>query len=353
MEVLWFMPTSGDGRYIGTDKGKRNVNYNYMKQIAIAADDLGYDGILVPTGKTCEDAWIIASSLVPLTQHLKFLVALRPGHLSPTLGARMTATFDRIANGRLLINVVTGGDPVELAGDGLHLSHDERYEQTAEFLEVWKRVMTGEEITFKGKYIDVEQASILFEGVQKPHPPLYFGGSSNAAHEIAAEYIDTYLTWGEPPADVAKKIADVKARAEARGRKVRFGIRLHIIVRETEEEAWQEAERLISNIEEHRVNEVQTVLNRQDSVGQQRMTALHQGSAQSLEVSPNLWAGIGLARWGAATALVGSPEIIIERLKEYADLGIESFVLSGYPHLEECHRVAELVLPRLKEFQND
>lgn len=349
MEILWFMPTSGDGRYIGTEKGKRNVDYGYMKQIAIATDELGYDGILVPTGKTCEDAWVVASSLIPYTKNLKFLVALRPGHMSPTVGARMAATFDRVSDGRLLINVVTGGDPVELAGDGLHLNHTERYEQTAEFLDVWKGVMAGEEVDYKGKYFDIDKASLLFPGIQKPYPPLYFGGSSEMAHNIAAEHIDVYLTWGEPPAKVAEKIADVRARAEKAGRKVRFGIRLHVIVRETEEKAWQAAEELIENIEDEAIAATQAILNRQDSVGQQRMTALHQGSKRSLEVSPNLWAGVGLVRWGAGTALVGDPEIVAERMREYEALGIDTFVLSGYPHLEEAHRVADLLFPYLKK----
>lgn len=349
MEVLWFMPTSGDGRYIGTQKGKREVDYGYMKQIAIAADERGFDGILVPTGKTCEDAWVVASSLVPYTKQLKFLVALRPGHMSPTLAARMASTFDRVSDGRLLINIVTGGDPVELAGDGLFLDHDERYEQTAEFLDVWKDVMAEQEVTYNGKYVQVNQASVMYPGVQKPHPPLYFGGSSNMAHDIAANHIDVYLTWGEPPEKVAEKIKDVRARAAKLGRTVRFGIRLHVIVRETEEEAWQAAERLISHIEEEQIQATQAILNRQDSVGQQRMTALHEGTKHQLEVSPNLWAGIGLVRWGAGTALVGSPEIVLERMKEYEALGIDSFVLSGYPSLEEAHRVADLLFPLLNK----
>ena len=291
---------------------------------------------------------MVASSLIPYTKKLKFLVALRPGHISPTVGARMTATFDRLSEGRLLINIVTGGDPVELAGDGLHLDHDERYKQTAEFLDIWKGVMAGQSVDYKGKYFDIDQASLLYPGVQKPYPPLYFGGSSEMAHHIAAEHIDVYLTWGEPPEKVKEKIADVRARAQKIGRKVRFGIRLHVIVRETEEEAWQAAEKLAENIEEEAIQATQAVLTRQDSVGQQRMTALHQGSKRSLEVSPNLWAGIGLVRWGAGTALVGDPEIVAERIREYEALGIDTVVLSGYPHLEEAHRVADLLFPYLK-----
>lgn len=349
MELYWFIPTSGDSRYLGTEKGKREVTYSYMKQIAQAAESLGYGGVLVPTGQSCEDAWITASSLISSTEKLKFLVALRPGLMSPTVAARMTSTFDRLSNGRLLLNIVTGGDPVELAGEGLHLNHSERYALTDEFLTVWKEIMNQNEVDFKGQYFDIDKASLLYPSVQKPHPPLYFGGSSEAAHTIAAQHIDVYLTWGEPPEEVEKKIQDVRERAEKTGRKVRFGIRLHIIVRETEEQAWEAANELIQYVDDEVIEATQAVLKRQDSVGQRRMTALHDGKTQSLEVSPNLWAGIGLARWGAGTALVGDPQTVAERIKEYEALGIETFVLSGYPHLEESYRVAELLFPYLKQ----
>lgn len=192
---------------------------------------------------------------------------------------------------------------------------------------------------------------MLFPAVQKPHPPLYFGGSSESAHEFAAKQVDAYLTWGEPPAKVAEKIADVRARATAQGRTVSFGIRLHIIVRETEQEAWQAAEELIKYVDDEAVERAQRAFKRSDSEGQRRMAELTQwgGSRtrEALEVSPNLWAGVGLVRGGAGTALVGDPQTVADRLQEYADLGIENFVLSGYPHLEEAYRVAELLFPLL------
>lgn len=349
MNIFWFIPTSGEGRYLGTDIGKREVSFSYMKQIAQAVDELGYQGVLVPTGQSCEDAWIAASSLVNATKNLKFLVALRPGLMSPTVAARMAASFDRLSEGRLLINVVTGGDPIELAGEGLHLSHGERYEQTDEFLDVWRQVMTGEEVSYKGKYYDIQNGQLLYPGVQKPHPPLYFGGSSEAAHDITAKHIDTYLTWGEPLAAVAAKIQDVKKRVAEQGRTVRFGIRLHVIVRETEEEAWSAANELIKYVDDATIAKTQELYDRQDSVGQRRMAELHGGTRDSLEISPNLWAGVGLARWGAGTALVGDPETVVKRMKEYEELGIETFVLSGYPHLEESYRVAELLFPYLQQ----
>ena len=347
MNIFWFLPTNGDGRYLNTPKGARAVDFAYLRQIAQAADTLGYGGVLIPTGITCEDSWVVASSLIPATERLRFLIAVRPGLTSPTVAARMASTLDRLSGGRVLINVVAGGDPVELAGDGLFLNHDDRYELTREFLSVWKDLLAGETVSFQGKHIRVENANLPFPPVQKPYPPLYFGGSSSAGHRLAAEQIDHYLTWGEPPADVARKIEDVRIRAGLAGRSVRFGLRVHIIVRETAEEAWQAAESLISHVDDQAIAKARRAYERSDSEGQKRMANLHGSSRDRLHVGPNLWAGVGLVRGGAGTALVGDPETVAARLREYADLGIETFVLSGYPHLEEAYRVAELLFPLL------
>jgi len=180
---------------------------------------------------------------------------------------------------------------------------------------------------------------------------VWFGGSSEAAHELAAEQVERYLTWGETPDEVAKKLADVRARAERKGRRVEFGIRLHVIVRETEEEAWRAADALISRVDDATVLRAQEAFARMDSEGQRRMAALHRKGAsrsrEALEISPNLWAGVGLVRGGAGTALVGDPRQVAERIGEYAALGIDAFILSGYPHLEEAYRFAELVFPLL------
>lgn len=347
LNVFWFLPTHGDGHYLGTAEGARAVDHAYLQQIAQAADRLGFGGVLIPTGRSCEDSWLVAASLIPVTRRLKFLVALRPGIISPTVAARQAATLDRLSGGRALFNLVTGGDPEELAGEGLHLSHAERYEAATEFTRIWRGVLSGETVDLQGKHIQVEGARLLFPPLQQPHPPLYFGGSSEAAHELAAEQVDLYLTWGEPPAAVAEKIADVRARAARHGRTVRFGIRLHVIVRETTEEAWEAADRLIGHLDDETIAKAQASLARFDSVGQQRMAALHGGSKENLEVSPNLWAGVGLVRGGAGTALVGDGPTVAARMKEYAALGIDTFVLSGYPHLEESYRVAELLFPHL------
>lgn len=349
MEILWFIPTHGDGRYLGTTKGGREANFAYLKQIAQSVDQLGYEGVLLPTGKSCIDPWVAASALATHTERLKFLIAVRPGITKPTVAARMAATLDQVSQGRLLINVVAGGDPVELAGDGVFASHDERYEETDEFLDIWRKLLAGEKVDYQGKHLAVKGGELLYPGIQKPHPPIYFGGSSDAGIAVAAKHSDVYLTWGEPIEDVKRKISKVRAAAAKEGREVKFGIRLHVIVRETEEDAWKAAEELIQYVDDEAIKKAHAVFSRYDSVGQKNMATLHKGrSREQLEISPNLWAGVGLVRGGAGTALVGSAETVAQRIREYQEIGIESFVLSGYPHLEESYRFAELVFPLLQ-----
>jgi alkanesulfonate monooxygenase len=347
LDIFWFLPTSGDTRYLGKSDFGRHASNEYMRQIAVTAEQLGYDGLLIPTGASCLDPWVVASSLVPVTQRIKLLVALRTSISGPTASARQAASLDQALHGRLLLNVVPGGDAAELAAEGVHLKHDERYEVADEFLGIWKRLLQGETVDFEGKHFRIEGARNFFEPESRPYPPLYFGGSSPAAHELAAKHVDAYLTWGEPPAAVAEKIADVRERAARHGRSVRFGVRLQVIVRETNAEAWAAADSLISRLTDADIQAAQANFAKMDSVGQQRISALHGGRRDKLEISPNLWAGVGLVRGGAGTALVGDPETVAARLKEYADLGVDSFVLSGYPHLEEAIRFAELVFPLL------
>ncbi|ELZ5938123.1 FMNH2-dependent alkanesulfonate monooxygenase [Providencia vermicola] len=347
-QLFWFLPTQGDGRYLGTSKGGRAVTLAYLQQLAIAVDNIGFHGVLVPTGKACEDPWVTAAALVSVTQKLRFLVAVRPGLQPPSLAARMAATLDRLSGGRVLINVVTSGDPIENKGDGLFFDHQERYHMTKEFLEVYKPLMNGQQVNYQGDYIQVENAHLLYPPLQPSGPALYLGGSSAEAMEIAAEYVDTYLTWGEPLAEVAEKINQVKQHAADKGHCLEFGIRLHVIVRETEQEAIDEANKLIAHLDDDTIAQAQATFARMDSKGQARMQALHKGSRENLFIAPNLWAGIGLVRVGAGTALVGDPQQIVSRIKEYQAIGITKFILSGYPHLEEAHRFAELVMPLLE-----
>jgi len=348
LDFFWFIPTHGDGSYLGSESQQRPPEFGYFKEIAQAVDRLGFPGVLLPTGQSCEDSWITATGLAAHTERLKYLVALRPGVVSPAFAARQTAALDRLSNGRLLLNVVVGGNPVELAGDGVFTPHDERYSQAGEFLHIWRGLLSGETVDFDGRYYKVQGGRLDILPVQKPVPPLYFGGSSEAGQDLAAETVDKYLTWGEPVDMVAEKLRQAQARAKARGRRLSFGIRLHFIVRETEDEAWRAAERLISHVTDEQIARAQARFTREmDSVGQRRMAELHGGRRDKLLVAPNLWAGIGLVRNGAGTALVGTPDQIAARIREYQAVGIDTIIGSGYPHLEEAYRVAELLFPKL------
>ncbi|MDK4736538.1 FMNH2-dependent alkanesulfonate monooxygenase [Rhizobium sp. CNPSo 3490] len=348
INFLWFIPTSGDGTYLGSSDLNRAPEIGYLTQIAQAVDRLGYSGVLLPTGVACEESFVTAAALAAKTEKLQFLVAIRPGTASPAYYARLATTLDRISNGRLLLNIVVGGSPAELAGDGIHLEHDERYAHAEEFFTVFEELLDKGTASFDGKYIKATNARLGFPSVQNPRPPLYFGGSSDAGIDFSVGRVDKYLTWGEPPAQVAEKVTKVRQAAADRGREVTFGIRLHFIVRETDEEAWEAAERLIRHLDDETIREAQErFVHESDSVGQKRMAALHGGRRDKLEVSPNLWAGVGLVRAGAGTALVGSPKTVAARLREYQELGIDTVIGSGYPHLEEAYRVAELLFPEL------
>jgi alkanesulfonate monooxygenase len=350
----WFLPTQGDGRRLieatrrpGVAGGPRAASLGYLTQVALAAEELGFEGALTPTGLWCEDAWVTTAMLSQRTERLKFMIAFRPGLVSPTLAAQMASTFQRQSGGRLLLNVVTGGDSAEQRALGDHLAKDARYERTAEFLSIVRELWRGAEVDLDGKRLSVSGAQL--EQLPTPAPPIYFGGSSPAALDVAARYVEVYLSWGEPPSLLREKLHAVAAMASEQGRLLRLGIRLHVVSRDSATEAWREAERLLDGIPAETIEVVQQRLRRSESEGQRRMLSLHNGSASKLEVAPNLWAGVGLARGGAGTALVGSHEEVADRIQEYADLGISEFVLSGYPHLEEAYWFAEGVLPVLRE----
>ncbi|MFC9480583.1 LLM class flavin-dependent oxidoreductase [Streptomyces griseus] len=352
----WFLPTNGDSRHVvggghGTPVtaagGDRPPTVRYLAQIARAAEDLGFTGALTPTGAWCEDAWLTTAMVSQHTERLKFLVAFRPGFVSPTLAAQMASTYQRQTGGRLLLNVVTGGESHEQRAYGDFLDKDARYARTGEFLEIVRQLWDGKTVDLAGEHLRVEQARLT--RLPDPVPEVYFGGSSPAAGQVAARHADVYLTWGEPPAQVAEKIAWIRGLAAEQGRTVRFGIRLHVITRDTSGAAWAEADRLLAGFDPDTVRTVQKGLARSESEGQRRMLELHGGGRDGLEIHPNLWAGIGLVRGGAGTALVGSHTEVAERIREYHALGIDEFVLSGYPHLEEAYWFGEGVLPRLAE----
>lgn len=350
----WFLPTTGDSRSIVgvDDRGGRSTHtdgaalrepdVDYLADVARAAERNGFTGVLTPTGTWCEDAWLTTAAISRETRDLRFLVAFRPGSLSPTLAAQMAATFQRLTGGRLMLNIVTGGDAAEQQRFGDWLDKDERYARTDEFLEILRGAWAGP-FDFQGRHYRVAGAHAPRAFIA---PPIYFGGSSPAGLDVAARHADVYLTWGEPPAAVAEKIAAVRERAG--DRKIRFGIRLHVITRDTAERAWAEAKAMLDALTPDQIAKAQSSLRQAESVGQQRMLDLHRGSRDGLEIYPNLWAGVGLVRPGAGTALVGSHREVADRIAEYHDLGIDEFILSGYPHLEEAYHAGEGLIPELR-----
>ncbi|MHA7663321.1 LLM class flavin-dependent oxidoreductase [Mycolicibacterium sp. HS_4_1] len=362
----WFLPTNGDSRSdlslgnavgaagsrAGTFGADRAPDLDYLSLVAGAADRLGFTGALTPTSSWCEDAWVFTAALTQRTERFKYLVAFRPGLQAPTLVAQAAATYQRISRNRLLLNVVTGGDDVEQRRFGDHLGKAERYERAAEFLTIFRQLWSGEPVTFTGKHLSVEDATII---PADTFPDIYLGGSSAEALEVAAEHADVYLTWGEPPAQVAEKLDAVRhrvknlERARLAAGELRFGIRLHVISRPTEAEAWAQADKLLAGLDAESISRAQQIQRNSQSEGQRRMSALHGGRTDNLEVSPNLWAGIGLVRGGAGTALVGSHEQVADRIAEYHELGLDEFILSGYPHLEEAYSFGEGVTPILAE----
>lgn len=374
LKLHWFLPTTGDGRtlvggghsvpkgigvpvgHAGSANRFRPPTIDYLSQIANTAELMGFEAVLTPTGTWCEDAWLTTAALIERTRDLKFLVAFRPGFVSPTLAAQMAATYQRLSRGRLLLNIVTGGERTEQARFGDHVPHDERYARTDEFLSIVRGAWSGTPYDFTGTHYQVDGATV--SAPPDPIPRIYFGGSSAAAGPVAARHTDVYLTWGEPPDQVEAKLNWIRELAAREGRDVRFGIRLHVITRDTTEQAWTVAQRMLDELDPGAVAKAQEALARSESVGQQRMRTLHEGfrtaasdggrpDAHDLEISPGLWAGVGLVRGGAGTALVGSHREVADLIEGYRALGIEEFILSGYPHVEEAYWFGEGVRPLL------
>lgn len=348
MKIFGYM-CAPDGAYPWRQDGTRKVDLGYYRQLASAYDQLGYTGALFATG--AHDVWALGGALASFTDRLKFLIAIHPGLIPPTLLGKMAASLQEFTKGRVLLNIVSGTTEM-LETYGLHLPHGERYAMADEYLSIWHRLMEGEAVTYEGRYISLKNAKLALPiGKTIPAPPLYFGGSSDAAIDVAARHVHTYLSWGETPDQLAEKHARVQERAKSYGRELSFGVRLYVIVRRTNNEAWDAANDLYAHMDADSVAANQRMINNTDSVGQKRMAALHQGkkpeNLRDLEIAPNLWSGIGLVRPGPGTAIVGSPDTVLRTLEAYRKAGIETFILSGMPLLEEAYRFGELVMPRL------
>lgn len=360
MEINWFIPSDGDGHELlhtsvsdhlqKSARSWRAPTPGYLSQVARAAEHAGFHACLLPVGIRCQDPWLLTAALANATRRLKFIVAFRPGLELPGYVAYKAETLQRLTEGRLLLNAVTGSNSREQKALGDFLEHDQRYERTRESLAILRGFWSEKNLNYTGRYASVEGGSL--NQPLPPFPSLYFGGASPVAEEIAAEQSDVYLLWGETPSMVKERIERVTRLATARGRSLRFGIRLHVIARRTEQEAWQEAQRLLDGLKPEAIEAAQRVLQQTESTGQKRMLTLHQGrltrQARDLEIDPSLWSGIGLVRSGAGTALVGSYQQVAAKIEAYAELGLDSFIFSAYPNLEEAYRFGEQIMPRLR-----
>jgi len=349
MDILWYI-VGRDGRYPWDPKWNRPVDVNYLRALAATVDSRGYSGALFATQPNGGlDPFITAASLAPFTTRMRFLLAIHPSIFLPSQLVKLATTLDHNIGGRLLLNIVNGH--TSFAAAGVHLTHDERYRRCDEFLEIYRRMMAGETVDFDGEFLQVKGAKAEFPSLQRPYPPLWFGGSSEIALDIAAKHVDKYLTWGEPPAETAAVIKDVSSRAAKYGRKLGFGIRLNLIVRDTDEEAWAAAQQMLDSASDETIAKVQANNRKQDAVGQERQLGFHSGQrpkhARDLEIYPNVWSGFGLLRNGPGIAIVGGPQSVADRLLEYNRVGVESFIVSGSPFLEEAHRFADQVMPLL------
>jgi alkanesulfonate monooxygenase len=349
MQVLWYV-VNREGRYPWDPKWSRPVNFSYLQALASTIDTRGYSGALFATQPNGGlDPFVTAASLAPYTRRMRFLLAVHPSLFQPTQLVKLVTTLDQNTGGRVILNIVNAH--TSLAPAGLHETHQQRYERCDEFLAIYRRMMAGETVDFQGKYLHVKGAKAEFPSLQQPYPELWFGGASGIAREVAAKHIDKYLTWGEPPPQTAEVIADMRQRAAAHGRKISFGIRLNLIVRDTDEDAWEAAQDMLDHASDETIAMTREHNNNQDAVSQARQSAFHEGkrpnNVRDLEVYPNLWSGFGLLRHGPGIALVGSPESVAARMVEYHELGVDAFILSGNPLLEEAHRFADQVMPLL------
>lgn len=353
----WFLPTNGDGRSVvdrphSNDRAvttPREPSLDYLAQVARAAEANGFHAVLTPTGSWCEDAWIATAALIGATSKLKFLVAFRPGTITPTLAAQMAVTYQKISGGRLMFNIVTGGESAEQQRFGDWLGHDQRYERTDEFMEIVSSIWAQGGVDFDGAHYKTRDARAFEQPAVVP--PLYFGGNSEAALPVAARRADVHLTWGEVPEKVGARIERLRELAAAEGRTLEFGVRAHVITRDRSEDAWAVAQRFLEQMDPEEVKASQKHLAASESTAQKGMTELHgdtvPDSARDLEVHPGLWAGVGLLRGGAGTAFVGSHEEVADLIEQYHAVGVEHFILSGYPHLEEAYWVGEGLRPEL------
>lgn len=343
-EISWFAPIcDGDDRYLGERNRKYKSSWENTSDILLTADNLGYRNILCPSSyQVGQDTLPFVSAVSPLTKNINILAAIRCGEIHPPMLARTLSTIDHILKGRLTINIISSNLP------GEDLSSQDRYQRSREVIEILKQSWNKEEINFKGQFYNLKLPTNPVKPYQNGGPMLYFGGYSPSALDLCAEHCDVYLMWPETEDNLKSLMETMSDKAAKFNRKIDFGLRVHVVVRDTEEEAREYANSIISKLEIEKGTEIRERALDSKSLGVSRQKKMRDLSKKDGYIEPNLWTGIGKGRSGCGAAIVGNPDQVIDKLNKYMEMGIRSFILSGYPHKEECKIFAKLVLPKLK-----
>jgi alkanesulfonate monooxygenase len=342
LEISWFSALCDDDyEYLGVADPALRSSYAHCRDIVLRAQHHGFDNVLLPSGYALGiDSVAFAGAVAPEVDRMRMLVAVRSGELWPPQLARQLATIESLMPGRLTINMISSDLPGET------LASASRYARTLEVMQILRALLSGQSIDHDGEHysLTLDPPNAVRAGAACP--PLYFGGLSDDAREVAAAAADVYLMWPDTEAEVAATIADLRDRAARHGRTLRFGYRVHTIVRETEAEARAAAATLVSRLDDAEGDRIRARSLDSQSAGVRRQAELRD-AADDGWVEDHLWTGIGRARSGCGAAIVGDPDQVVAKLERYRALGIDAFVLSGYPHLDACDRFGELVLPRL------
>lgn len=347
VEVAWFSALcSDDYEFLGVPDGKLRSNYEHCGDIVRRADALGFQNILLPSGWIAgQDPMAFAAAIAPQTKQIIQLVALRMGEVWPPMLARAISTLDHLSQGRLAINIISSDLP------GLKESNEDRYARSSEVIQILQKLWTTDgPLEWRGRFynFNLNSCDPAKSYQQNGGPLLYFGGISPAAQELCAKHCDVFLMWPETEERLAATIKGMSALAAQHGRVIDYGLRIHMIVRETEAEARAAAKRLISRLDVAKGQAIKERSQDSKSAGVLRQDELRTKADADLFIEPHVWSGVGLARSGCGSALVGDPDQVLKKLERYMDLGIRAFIFSGYPHLEECELFAKHVLPRLK-----
>ena len=343
LELAWFAPSCiGDTTRLGVDDPTRRATFDYNRRVVHQAEAVGFDNVLIPSSFVPGmDPWTLASALAPSLTTMRLLPAVRVGEFDPAMFARAAKNLQQLLDGRLTINIISS----ELAGETL--GSVERYRRTAEAMALLRSFWTQDSVTHHGEHWNYDRLATSATQTRTP-PPMYFGGTSEAAREVAAEHADCYLMWIEGVDEIGRLVAEMRERADAHDRTLRFGLRTHVIVRETEADAREAAAMLISELDPEVGRRLKEAAHDHRSEGVRRQDALRAAAGDDGFVEEALWTGIGVARSGVGAAITGSTEQVVDKIRAYAELGVDAFILSGYPLDDEAERVGRSVLPRLR-----